>query len=87
MLLGTTRAVFADIWSSKDVQAFAFANIIIANGMMTAIMFFIDPYLSKEAMCGIGIGSAICGILGYYFAQKYDSQEFRETVVIKEDVE
>jgi len=83
----TTRAVFADIWSSKDVQPFAFANIIISNGMVSAVMFFIDPYLSKGAMCGVGIGSAVCGILGYYFAQKYDSQEFRETVVIKEDVE
>jgi len=60
----TMRATFADIWKD-DQQAYAFANIVVANGGSTAICFLVYPYISKEAMCITGIVMASLGIMFY----------------------
>jgi len=60
----TMRATFADIWKN-DQQAYAFANIVVANGGSTAVAFLVFPHISKEAMCITGIVMSVLGVVFY----------------------
>lgn len=64
----TMRATFADIWTD-DLTPYAFANIIIANGGMTSICFFVFPHITKAPMCILGMFMSALGIFGYISAR------------------
>lgn len=77
----TMRATFADIWTD-DLTPYAFANIIIANGGMSSVCFFVFPHISKTAMCIIGMTFSALGIIGYLATRTLLMHDSRKSVSI-----
>merc|ERR1719321_1807258 len=53
---GTNKALYADFFPS-DADA-AFSNIVLANGVASAVAYFLYPELPREVEASVAIGAA-----------------------------
>jgi len=72
------KAVMASYFTDENLQPFAFANIVIANGLSASICFFTFPLLSKFTICMLGGCMSILGIIGYHFSKELHATKLRE---------
>jgi hypothetical protein len=63
---GTNRAVYADFF--QEHAPAAFSNIVIANGIASALAYFIFPHLGRVAMASIALTAAIIAVISYVVA-------------------
>mmetsp|Transcript_19057 Transcript_19057/g.48798 ORF Transcript_19057/g.48798 Transcript_19057/m.48798 type:complete len:499 (-) Transcript_19057:309-1805(-) len=64
---GTNKALYADFFPN-DTEA-AFSNIVLANGIASAVGFFLFPSLANGTMASIALASAGIAIVGYLGAE------------------
>ena len=64
---GTNKALYADFFAA-DTEA-AFANIVLANGLASAIGFFTFPEMKRTAMASASLSAACVAVVGYLLAE------------------
>ena len=64
---GTNKALYADFFPN-DTEA-AFSNIVLANGIASAVGFFLFPSLANGTMASIALVSAGIAMIGYLGAE------------------
>jgi len=63
---GPLRSMFTDIWPRRNELPYAFANIMVANGISTSICYFFLWQFTGQILCIIVIVLAAFAMVGYF---------------------